>query len=100
MHAAIRKYGVSDRDEVLRRVRAEFIPIVRDVPGLVAYYVVDAGDGTLTSITIAEDEAGIQESTTRAADWVRANISSMIESGPEVTVGAVTVDHSRIGATT
>jgi hypothetical protein len=42
VYAAIRTYRVTDAEEIARRVRDEFVPMVRDVPGFVAYYVVDA----------------------------------------------------------
>jgi hypothetical protein len=100
MYAAIRKYRVTDAEELSRRVRDEFIPIVKDVPGFVAYYVVDAGNGELMSITVCQDEEGVEESTARAADWVGERISSLIESGPEITTGNVIVDHARVATTT
>ena len=100
MYGAIRTYRVTDAEELARRVRDEFVPIVREVPGFVAYHVVDGGDGTLSSITICEDREGVEESTTRAADWVRERLASLIESGPEIMIGEIIVDHSRIAAAT
>lgn len=100
MYGAIRTYRVTDAEEISRRVRDEFIPMVRDVPGFVAYYVVDAGGGTISSITICEDRGGVEESTARAADWVSERIASLIESGPEIMTGEILVDHARISATT
>ena len=99
MYAAIRTYRVNDSEELARRVRDEFVPVVRDVPGFVAYYIVDAGGGKLSSVTICHDRQGVEESTARAAEWVREQIGSLIESGPEIMAGDVTVDAARIGAT-
>jgi hypothetical protein len=100
VYGAIRTYRVTDADEISRRVRDEFVPMVRDVPGFVAYYVVDAGGGKISSVTICEDREGVEESTARAADWIEERIASLIESGPEITIGEITVDHARVGATT
>lgn len=100
MYGAIRTYRVTDAGELSRRVRDEFVPMVRDVPGFVAYYVVDAGGGTISSITICEDREGVEESTARAADWIKERIAPLIQSGPEITTGEIIADHSRIGATT
>lgn len=91
---------MTDAEEISRRVRDEFVPMVRDVPGFVAYYVVDAGGGNLSSVTICDDREGVEESTARAADWVGERLASLIESGPDTMVGEVTVDHARMGATT
>ena len=87
MFAAIRTYGVTDIDELSELVKDGFLPIVESVPGFVAYYVVDAGDGLASSITICEDKTGVDESTSRAAGWVEENALDFIESGPAVVTG-------------
>ena len=92
MFAAIRTYGVTDIDELSELVRDGFVPIVESVPGFVAYYVVDARDGVASSITICEDKAGVDESTSRAAEWVEEHALDFIESGPAVVIGAVTAE--------
>ncbi|MET0938136.1 MAG: hypothetical protein ABWY51_02790 [Gaiellaceae bacterium] len=89
MYAAIRTYGVTDIDELSELVRDGFVPIVESVPGFVAYYAVDAGDGIATSFTICEDKTGVDESTSREAAWVEENALDLIESGPAVVTGAV-----------
>lgn len=90
MFAAIRTYSVNDVDELSEIVKEGFLPIVETVPGFVAYYVVDAGDGVASSITICEDKTGVEESTSRASDWVEENALGLIESGPAVVTGVVT----------
>jgi hypothetical protein len=92
MFAAIRTYGVTDIDELSELVKDGFLPIVESVPGFVAYYAVDAGDGMASSITICEDKTGIDESTSRAAEWVEEHAVELIESGPAVVIGAVTAE--------
>lgn len=101
MYGAIRTYRVTDAGEIARRVKDEFIALVQTVPGFVAYYVIDGGDGTLSSITIGEDSDGVEESTLRASEWIReAGLDSLIESGPEVVAGEITVEQARTGART
>jgi hypothetical protein len=92
MFAAIRTYGVTDIDELSELVKDGFLPIVESVPGFVAYYVVDAGDGIASSITICEDKTGVEETTSRAAEWVEEHALDFIESGPAVVTGAVTAE--------
>jgi hypothetical protein len=91
MHAVVRKYRVSDADLLVRKVEAEFAPQVMQVEGLVGYYVIDGGDGTVASVTIGETAAAIQESNRRAADWVRSSAADLFEGAPEVTGGEVRV---------
>lgn len=46
MYAVVRRYeGVTDPAEAGRRVEEGFVPLLRQVPGFVAYYWVDAGVG-------------------------------------------------------
>jgi hypothetical protein len=92
MFAAIRTYGVTDIDELSELVKDGFLPIVESVPGFVAYYVVDAGDGVASSITICEDKTGVDESTSRAAEWVEEHELDYIQSGPAVVTGTVTAE--------
>ena len=45
MHAAVRKYPVSDVDALVKKVEEEFVQQVKTVDGFVGYYVIDGGDG-------------------------------------------------------
>ena len=90
MYAAVRRYeGVTDPATAGRRVREEFVPLVREIPGCVAYYWVDAGDGVMVSTSVFQDQSGEEESTKKAADWVRVNAPSMFPNPPRVMAGEV-----------
>ena len=89
MYASIRQYRSGDIQEVARRAQDGFVPIVRDVPGFSAYYIVDGGDGSFTTITVAEDEAGVEESVKKASEWVRENAADLVEGSPTVSNGEV-----------
>ena len=94
MYTVIRTYTTSDSAELTRRVQDEFVPIIRDIPGFVGYYVVDAGDGKIASITVGQDRAAVEQSTARAADWVKERLASLITSGPDVLMGDTTVSET------
>lgn len=90
MYAVVRRYnGVTDTEEAGRRVQEEFVRILRGVPGFVAYYWVDAGDGVMLSTSVFQDEAGEEESTKRAADYVHENLDALLPNPPQVTAGHV-----------
>lgn len=90
MYAVVRRYdGVTDPAEAGRRVKEEFVPILRDVSGFVAYYWVNTGAGVMVSTSVFQDQAGEEESTKRAADFVRANLASLLPNPPQVTAGEV-----------
>lgn len=96
MHAVIRKYSGS-RD-VVDEARSKFGLLeqtMRGVPGFVAYYFLETDDG-VTTITIAEDEAGTTESMGRAVNWVKENLASRESlSAPEVIAGNVLMSASQ-----
>jgi hypothetical protein len=92
MHVAIRRYQMdpsSSVDEVMRRVDEGFIPIIKDASGFLAYYAVDSRLGTVTSVSVFENQAGADESNRMEADWVRENLASMLPNPPEITAGEV-----------
>jgi heme-degrading monooxygenase HmoA len=94
MHASVRKYHVTDHDELTRRVKEDFVSIVREVDGFKAYYVVDSVDDETVTITIAESEEAVENSAAKAAEWLAADEerAALIKSGPEVTNGDITVE--------
>ncbi|MFD5656305.1 hypothetical protein [Streptomyces hirsutus] len=90
MYAAIRRYeGVTDPAAAGRLVNEGFVPLMRQVSGFVAYYWVDAGDGVMVSTSVFQDRAGAEESVSKAADFVRDNLASLLPNPPQVTSGEV-----------
>ncbi|MER7663588.1 MULTISPECIES: hypothetical protein [unclassified Streptomyces] len=90
MYAAVRRYeGVTDPAEAGRRVNEGFVPLMRQVSGFVAYYWVDAGDGVMVSTSVFRDRAGAAESISKAADFVRDNLASLLPHPPQVMAGEV-----------
>jgi heme-degrading monooxygenase HmoA len=91
MHTVIRRYqGVVNSEEVAKRAVEEFAPQLRDHPGFQGYWVVDAGDGVLATVTVFESEEAAAESTAAAATWVQENMPNLVPNAPQVTAGATT----------
>ncbi|MGW1898197.1 hypothetical protein ACWCQB_12240 [Streptomyces hirsutus] len=90
MYAAVRRYeGVTDPAAAGRLVNEGFVPLMRQVSGFVAYYWIDAGDGVMVSTSVFQDQAGAEESVSKAADFVRENLASLLPNPPQVTSGEV-----------
>ena len=70
-------------------IRVRFIPIIKRAPGFLAYYTLDSGSGTLTSISVFEHRAGAEKSNKLAEDWVGRSMSSALPTSPETIVGEV-----------
>jgi hypothetical protein len=93
MFTTIRLYKVDRKkvEETIRTVQSEFVPVVSALPGFLEYEVIVAGD-RLASISSFESKQGAEESTRRAAEFIKQhpNIASAI-TGPEITEGEVRV---------
>lgn len=91
MYASIRRYKVTTIETLAQRVQEGFVPLISALPGFVAYYVVDGGDGMAASVSVFKTQAGAEESNRLAAEWARKNIAELIASAPETTAGEVIV---------
>ena len=72
MYMVIRRYAMqsSKVDEVVRKVDEQFLEKVRLLPGFEAYYVLDSGEGRLTSVTLSADREAAQDSNRMSKEWV------------------------------
>jgi hypothetical protein len=90
---AIRQYTFAPghaMGELAEAVHSGFMPIVSQVPGFVEYYLVETEEGAL-SISVFTDQAGAEESTKRAADWVADALAGFFDGPPTVTTGTVRI---------
>jgi len=92
MYMTIRRYETDPKSasEIIRRVKEEFMPIIKKLPGFVSYNLIDAGNGTLASITTFQDKSGAEESTRRATDWVKT-VRSLSSNPPQIISGEIVV---------
>ncbi len=95
MHATIRRYESIDqsrKDEVLKKVDDNLLPVLRDLPGFNGYSVIDAGDGAITSVGFFETAAQAEESTRVAGSWLREQkLETALPNAPKITSGDVLV---------
>jgi hypothetical protein len=89
MHVSVRQYRSNDVPEVARRAEEGFTEIVKQVPGFSGWWLIDGGGGTAVTVTVAEDQAGVEESVNKARDWVQENAADLIEGSPTVVNGEV-----------
>ncbi len=93
MYASIRRYVVHPGSigEIARQVNKGFLPIIRDIPGFVAYYVVDVGNGLGISFSIFEDQVGAERFAAASREYVKENLASLFPNPPEIMDGEVLV---------
>ena len=96
MYASIRRYRIdrSSIHQINALARDGFLPIISELPGFIAYYIVDQGDGNAATISLFEDKAAAEQSNRAAAAWVQENMAALVEGPPEILAGKVTVSSS------
>ena len=93
MYAAIRqaKAKSGSAEELARRIKDGAVPIISDVDGFMAYYVVYAPDDTVTAIGLFDNAAGAEESNRRALDWIQENLTPLMVGSASAVAGPVIV---------
>ena len=94
MFVAIRYYQTDPDsvDEVVRRVKEGFVPLIRDTQGFVSYFVLAPSEreDELVSVGVFESQESAEQSNEKAEDWVRQNLSELLLL-PEFAAGEVVV---------
>jgi hypothetical protein len=93
MYAVVRSYsgqGASELFEQLEQRNDEVKDLIGGVPGFVSYTALQSSEGGVT-VTVCQDKTGTDESSRRAAEWVKENVSAM--SNPPVVTEGSTVVH-------
>ena len=93
MYAAIRqaKAKPGHAEELARVIKEGAIPIISDVPGFRAYYVIYAPDDTVTAISVFNDHAGAEESNRRGLAWIEENLAPLMIAPATAVAGPVIV---------
>lgn len=106
MYATIRRYTLKDPSKgkdafasLKPRIENNFTPKLHDVPGFHGYYVLNSNDRELVSFSIFETREGVQESTRRAAEFVRNDPLKDQLQAPEIIEGELIVSkEAAVGA--
>jgi carotenoid cleavage dioxygenase-like enzyme len=90
MYVAVRRYeGVTDPQKVAQLGEEGFVPIISEMPGFVAHYLVDAGDGVMVAVSVFEHKEAEEQSTFRAGEFVAEHEPTLLPNPPQVTAGEV-----------
>jgi hypothetical protein len=100
MHATVKRYEGVDKsrtDELAKKVDESLLPRLSKLPGFEGYYLIEAGNGVMSSIGLFDTSAQADESTRVAASWVREEkLETALPSPPTITDGEVIV-HKKNG---
>jgi len=95
MHAIVRRYeGIDTRrtEELTRKVGESLTPRLSKLPGYGGYFLIEAGNGVMSSVNFFDTSAQADESTRVVAEWLREEkLESLVPNPPKITGGEVIV---------
>ena len=93
MHATVRRYegvDVSRTGELKTKVNETLIPQLNKIDGFKGYYLLEAGNGVLSSFSMFDNSAHADEATKLVASWVREEkLESVLPNAPRITDGEI-----------
>jgi hypothetical protein len=98
MHATVRRYdlgagsrGMGAVKELTRRCQEELVPNLSGLDGFTAYYVVDTGNGVISSVSVFEHDAGAEEGNELVKHFFKERLRGLLQANPQVTSGEAVV---------
>jgi DNA/RNA endonuclease YhcR with UshA esterase domain len=88
MYVVVRSYsgqGASELFDLLGQREEDVKELIGGVPGFVTYAALRSDGGGIT-VTVCQDKTGTDESSRRAAEWVKENVSTTVDQ-PAITEG-------------
>jgi hypothetical protein len=99
MYGTIRRYDVTDTtriSELVDKVNDRLVPKLSELPGFSGYFLIDAGNGIMSSVSFFDTAAHAEESTQVASNWVReSELQKVLPNPPKITIGEVVVRETR-----
>ena len=93
MFATIRRYESVDQsrtDELVKKADDSLVPSISELPGFNGYFLIEAGDGVISSIGFFDTSEHADESTRVASNWVREEkLETALPNPPKITSGEV-----------
>jgi hypothetical protein len=100
MHATIRRYEGVDAartNEVAGKVNETLVPRFRELPGFAGYFLIEAGNGVLSSLSLFETSEQADKSTMLTSKWITdEHLNSAIPNAPKITTGKVVAHSDRV----
>jgi hypothetical protein len=102
MFATHRRYDGIDQsriEELTRKVNDGLIPKLSELPGFKGYFLMEAGNGVIKSISLFDTSGQAEDSTRVAAEWTQEEkLESLVPNPPKVTVRKVIAHETRAPA--
>ena len=100
MFATVRHYENIDQSrkaEVTKKVNETLMPRFSKLPGFSEYYLIESGNGVLTSFGLFETSAQADESARVVANWVREEkLETALPNSPKITDGEIMIHKTNL----
>jgi hypothetical protein len=95
MFATIRRYDAIDQErvgELVKKADETLVPSLTELPGFSGYYLIESGNGILSSIGFYDTAEHADQSTRVASAWVSEHgLENALPNAPKITTGEVVV---------
>jgi hypothetical protein len=99
MFATIRRYEAVDQariSELVKKADETLLPSLDQLPGFSGYYLIEAGNGVVSSIGFFDTAEHADQSSHVASEWVREQkLETALPNPPKITTGQVVVHKTR-----
>jgi len=93
MFATIRRYDGVDQNRIVElttKVNETLVPKLSKLDGFKGYYMIEAGNGVVSSLGIFETSEQVDASTKLAASWISdEKLETAFPNPPKITTGKV-----------
>jgi hypothetical protein len=100
MFATIRRYDGVDQNrtsELTSKVNETLVPKLSKLPGFAGYYLIEAGNGVFSSLSLFESREQGMESTKFVGSWIREEkLDTILPNEPKITSGQVVAHSDRV----
>jgi hypothetical protein len=100
MHATIRRYDGVDQNrsaDLVRKANETLVPKLNKLPGFAGYYLLEAGNGVFSSLSLFETPEQGMESTKTVAMWITdEKFETIIPNEPKITSGRIVAQSDRV----
>lgn len=98
MYASMRRYelgagsrGMGSVRELTRRCEEELVPTLAGLDGFNAYYVVDTGNGVISSVSVFDRAETSEEGEKLVKQFFKDRLQGLLQANPQVTHGEAVV---------
>lgn len=100
MFATIRRYDGVDQNrtvELTNKVNETLVPKLEKLSGFAGYYLIEAGNGIFSSLSLFETPEQGKESTKFVTTWIREEkLDTILPNEPKITSGQVVAHSDRV----